>query len=262
MLLAELTFRVMQDTDFSRAEQAIRHYIEALIFNGQTLGREVPTAFVQDRFCSRVVIPDTDALDNNNHSPRGLIAMQQLVNAGLAYPELSIIGQDLMSNHTDPCPDSPFYILFTSFADTCSPLRCGEHFAPVPLYHVKTEHADHEALIRWQLQYQALDEIQMQQQRVLHKTAENSLQQLNSKLNRQGRQFASQAEQQLQRPVFYYLYSGSSQNCNAEADRCCPSCGQAWKRATPLHQLFDFQCQPCRLVSNIAWECQDNDVSL
>lgn len=254
--LAELSFKIIADTDFSKAEAAIRRYIEALIFNGQVLGREFPTAWLQDRFNSRVVLPAEDALQQQYHSQRGKAVLEQLANSGLAYPQWQILGMDLMSSHTDPCLSSECYILYSRFSETCSPLRCGEHFAPVPLYKFSALTDDHEQLIRWQLQYQALDEIQMQQKRVLHKSAERSLQQLNSKLNKQGRALARRFERISLTPVFYALYSGSSENCIAETDKRCPGCNGNWRLAEPLHDIFDFKCDSCRLVSNIAWDCQ------
>lgn len=102
MYLAELKFKVIADTDFDQAEAAIRRYMEALIFNGQLLGREFPTAWQQDCFVSRIVLPATEALKQQYHSPRGLAALQQLATAGLGYPQLNVLGMDLMSNHTIP----------------------------------------------------------------------------------------------------------------------------------------------------------------
>lgn len=256
MYLAQLEFKVIADTDFSSAERAIRRYLEQLIFNGQVLGREFPTAWQQDRFNCRIVLPAQDALEQRCHSERGLTALQQLADAGLAYPQLQILGMDLMSQHTDPCPHADAYILYSRFNDTCSAVRCAEHLAPVPLYRLHTKQQDHEALIRWQLQYQALDEIQMQQSRVLRKSAERSLQQLHSNLNRQGRKLARQLERSQNKPVYYALYSGSSANCSKEASKTCPGCGAPWHLAEPWHDIFDFRCEPCRLVSNIAWDCQ------
>lgn len=256
MYLAELSFKIIADTDFSKAETAIRAYIEALIFNGQILGREFPTAWQQDKFSSRVVLPAEDALQQPYHSQRGKMALEELAAAGLAYPRWQILGMELMSSHTDPCLHSDGYILYSRFNETCSPVRCAAHFAPVPLYKLATPTPDHEELIRWQLQFQALDEIQMQQNRVLQKTAERSLQQLNSKLNRQGRALARRLERSSNTAVFYALYSGSSTNCAAEAGKTCPGCNGDWRLAKPLHDIFDFKCDSCRLISNIAWDCQ------
>ena len=257
MYVAELQFNIIADTSYQVAEQAIRRYLETLIFNGQIIGREFPTYLQQDCFISRIIMPETTALASHHHSTVANQALMALGDAGLAYPKLSVLGEDLMSNHTDPCQTPASLILYCRFGLMNSILYCTEHFAPVPLYRfLPTSGSDHQDLIRWQLQFQALDEIQMQEQRVLPKIAENSLQQLNSMLNRQGRKFAAKIAQQQQVPVYFALYSGSSSDCEIEADKCCPGCGQSWRLAEPLHQLFDFQCQRCLLVSNIAWQCQ------
>lgn len=256
MYLAELTFKIIADTDFNQSETAIRNYIEALIFNGQVLGREFPTAWQQHSFTSRVVLPAENALQRRYHSDRGIAAQQLLAAAGLAYPQVKVLGMDLMSQHTDPCQQADFYILYSRFSDTCSPLRCGADLAPVPLYQLSSPNEDHEQLIRWQLQYQALDEIQMQQSRVLFKTAERSMQQLHSELNSQGRRLARQLANQNNIKVYYALYSGSSKHCELESQKCCPGCGGSWRLTEPLLQLFDFKCDRCYLLSNIAWDCQ------
>ena len=97
---------------------------------------------------------------------------------------------------------------------------------------------------------------QMQQQRVLANTAERSMQQLHSMLNRSGRRLARQLQQASQLPVYYALYSGSSKDCRNENNKLCPGCGGKWRLSAPLHELFDFKCDKCRLLSNIAWDCQ------
>ena len=256
MYLAELTYKVIADTSFSQAESAIRAFTEALIFNGNVLGREFPTAWQQDRFCTRLVIPAADALQRSHLSARVLHSEQQLMAAGLGYPQIQVLGMDIMSQHSSNQPPESL-VLFTTFSDNCSPLRNLADLAPVPLYQIlPAEGVDHESLIRWQIQFQALDEVQQQQQRVLKRTAENSLQQFNSALNRQGRTLAKKISLHNTLPVYYAIYSGSSTNCVAEPAKTCPGCGKTWRLATPLLELFDFQCDRCQLVSNIAWECQ------
>lgn len=260
MWVAELCFKVIADTNYATAEAALRTYLEALIFQGQVLGREWPTHFAHDSFFCRVVVPSEDALLAAHHSARGHAALAQLGAAGLSYPQLAILGQDLMSNHTDPCHQNgeqpPAYIWYSRFAQMNSVLYCAEHFAPVPLYQAAfRQDKDYEDVIRWQLQYQALDEVQMQQASVLPST-ERSLQGVHSLLNQQGRQLARECAHALQRSVYYALYSGTSADCQSEISKTCPSCGGAWLLDEPWHGLFDFRCDRCSLVSNIAWQCQ------
>ncbi len=259
MYVGELQFRIVADTSLTDAEAAIRDYLEALIFQGQILGREFPTAQAADHFISRVVLPEKDALAPANHSAAGLQAFEALGRAGLSYPKLQILGPDLMSNHTDPCPSPPAFILYCRFSQMNSVLYCAEHFAPVPLYRLcrsTAGNSDFESLIRWQLQFQALDEIQMQQDSLLQRQAERALQQPHSKLNRQGRQLARQLSRQSGKPVYFALYRGSSPDCQAEEHRHCPYCNGDWRLSAPWHDLFDFRCDRCQVVSNIAWQCQ------
>ncbi|MDX1538223.1 DUF2310 family Zn-ribbon-containing protein [Arsukibacterium sp.] len=256
MYLAELTYKVIADTSFSRAEAAIRQFSEALIFNGNVIGREFPTSWQHESFNSRLVIPAENALQRSHLSVRALQAEQQLASAGLAYPQVQLLGMDIMSQHSSN-QSAEALLLFTTFSDNCSPLRNLADLAPLPLYQLQpASGSDHEALIRWQIQFQALDEIQQQEQRVLRKTAENSLQQLGSTLNQQGRQLAKDIASHNNLPVYYALYSGSSKNCAGEAEKLCPGCGADWRLATPLLDIFDFKCDRCLLLSNIAWECQ------
>ncbi|WP_337878979.1 DUF2310 family Zn-ribbon-containing protein [Rheinheimera sp.] len=255
MWVAELEFVLIADTSLSQAEQAIRQYLESLIFQGQLLGREFPTYQTEQGFHSRVVLPEPEALHQQFHSQRGLQALQQLAAAGLGYPKIHLLGQDLMSNHTAPANETAALIQFCSFSAMNSVLYCAEHFAPVPLYRLRRGADDFEPLIRWQLQYQALDEIQMQQHRVLPRQAELSLQQFGSALNQMGYRQARALSTELHKPVYYYLYSGSSTDCASEAHKLCPGCGGQWRLEQPWHQLFDFRCERCQLLSNIAFEC-------
>lgn len=255
MFAADLSFRIINDTSYECAEAAIRRYLEALIFQGQIIGREFPTVIAQEHLISRVLLPQQDALQQANHSVTGLAALQQLSNAGLAYPQLQISGVDLMANHTDPCKEHTAFILYCRFAQMNSVLYCADHFAPVPLYQLGSQHG-FESLIRWQLQYQALDEIQMQADSVLLGPAERALQNLGSRLNRQGRSLAKQLSKLSGKPVYYALYRGTSPDCTAEAERHCPGCGGHWQLPEAWHQRFEFRCERCMLVSNIAWQCQ------
>jgi len=40
---------------------------------------------------------------------------------------------------------------------------------------------------------------------------------------------------------------------SAEMRRKCPGCRGPWLLKKPLHGKFDFRCDKCHLLSNIAW---------
>jgi len=255
MYLADIRFAVIADTDLPNAERAIRNYLESLVFQGQLLGREWPTVWQDYGFVTRAILPTIDALAMPHHSARGLEQLQALPQAGLGYPQVTVLGTDLMANHTDPCDSPSALILYTRFNLMNSPLYCAEHFAPVPLFRLTPAADDFEGLIRWQLQYQALDEVQMHEQSLLP-GCERALQTPNSLVNKTARQLARQLSKANQRPVYTAIYQGTSDDCQQEPHRRCPSCQGEWRLVAPWHDLFDFRCDQCLLVSNIAWQCQ------
>ena len=53
-------------------------------------------------------------------------------------------------------------VLYTTYVHTCSPLRDGDNLLPIPLYrNSPTFNGDHKAVIKWQTEWQACDELQM-----------------------------------------------------------------------------------------------------
>jgi predicted nucleic acid-binding Zn ribbon protein len=86
------------------------------------------------------------------------------------------------------------------------------------------------------------------------KNAEEVLDKVQGYLSRDGRDLARGLEQKLRVPVYYYLSKYFGRSDSAERKRKCPSCGRAWLRNQPLHRIFDFQCQRCRLMSNVAFD--------
>ena len=251
MFTAELTFECYQDTTIAAVDSAICQLVDALRYNGQILGREFPTSMGDGLFVTRVVSPEEDSLHHNNHSQRVKQALQALSEAGLLAPKIQLTGIDLHSDNTDPCSSPSWQILYTHYLSTCSPLRCGEHFAPIPLYKLPPQSAsDHEPLLRWQTDWSATDELQMHGT-TLQQACITALTELDSPLNSTGWQLAQQIEQQTTTPTYYYLYHIA--NDEAQDDRLCPGCGGEWRLPTPVHELFDFQCKPCRLLSNLSW---------
>ncbi|BCR28037.1 hypothetical protein KAM448_00360 [Aeromonas caviae] len=166
MYILELTFECYRDTSLGEAERAIVHYLDMLRYQGQILGREFPTSMHEGYFVSRVVCPEQDSLHPDNQSELVALAEQGLHQAGLLAPKLHLQGADLLSDSTDPCAEQgerpSWMLLYTSFLHSCSPLRCGDHFAPIPLYRLPAvANGDHKQIIKWQEDWEACDQLQM-----------------------------------------------------------------------------------------------------
>ena len=104
--------------------------------------------------------------------------------------------------------------------------------------------------------WEACDQLQMNgsiaEHAVLHEISE-----VGSRLQRRGSDLARRLEGLCGIPTYYYLYRVGGLSAAGEKARPCPSCGGEWALAAPLHEIFDFKCDPCRLVSNLSWDFKD-----
>lgn len=206
MILCRLQFDCYQDTPLAIAEEAIGLYLAALREQGQIQGREFPTLIGNSGFDAHVLCPEPHSLHPDFASYQVQQAEQELHRTGLLAPKVKVLGQELFSDETDPCAAPEALIFFTSFLHTCSPVRCAEHFAPVPLYRLPAlSNGDQKQLVQWQEDWQACDQLQMNGS-VLQYAATRELSELDSDLSRRGRKLAQRLAGQLARPVYYYLY--------------------------------------------------------
>ena len=257
MLLTELHFECFRDTTIQAVELAISDVINALRYNGQIIGREFPCQMREGIFVTRVVCPEPDSLHPNNHSDAVNHSLDRLAGAGLLKPKVKIQGEDLHSDTTDPDHLPEWQLLYTSYLQCCSPVRCGDHFSPIPLYRLPaTGNGDHQQVIKWQEDWQACDQLQMNgltaEFAVLHELSSPQ-----SSLVQRGRQLATQIEQNSGVATYYYLYRVGGESRHQEQHRPCPGCGGDWRLPQPLHAVIDFKCDDCRLVSNISWDYKD-----
>ena len=82
----------------------------------------------------------------------------------------------------------------------------------------------------------------------------DQLSRFDSELSTDGRELARILEKKVRVRVYYYLSKHFGRSDRAERKRKCPSCGKAWLRKEPMHRIFDFQCQRCRLLSNVPFD--------
>lgn len=255
MYTAELIFECYQDTTLDAVNHAITGLIDALRYNGQILGREFPTTVLDGQFVTRVVCPEEDSLHARNHSAAVSEQLKALSQAGILAPRIKITGMDLHSDNTDPCTEPNWQILYTHYLSTCSPLRCGDHFAPIPLYKLPLadSEADHQELLRWQVDWTCCDELQMHGTTLAAASTE-TLTDISSSLNETGRHLSQQIERNTAIPTYYYLYHLGRQDKAQELSRKCPGCGGEWRQEPAIYGIFDFKCDPCRLLSNLPWD--------
>lgn len=221
------------------------------LYNGQVIGREMPITFHQNGFQASVCTPEQESLLPDNNSEEVNEALLQAVENGVNFTGFEIVGRDYQGEETSRNKQLKFQILYTTHLDTCSPLYDGEQFAPIPLYRLKDQ-ALSEVLLEWQQNWQACDLLQMKGS-VLEESALMQISDNQSELATLGLDLCKQVEEKTQIPTFYYLYRLGLDEME-EHNRKCPSCNREWKLRSPLHGIFHFKCDHCRLISNLSWE--------
>lgn len=255
MFIKELTFECYQNTQYADVERAINNYFDMLRYNGQILGREFPIAMFEGWFVTRLVCPEENSLHETFNSPQVTHALSKLTSAGLLAPKIKNIGEDLNSLECASNFLPSWQILYTTFLDTCSPLRNGETLAPIPLYRTPEaiSNGDRKSAIKWQEEWVNCDELQMNGSAV-SSFALKEIGEIDSKLYYRGTHLCKRIQYITKVPTYYYLYRVAGKSLQEEQDRKCPNCGGDWKLPEPLFDIFDFKCDQCQLVSNLSWD--------
>ncbi|EOD81087.1 Nucleic-acid-binding protein [Grimontia indica] len=257
MYVVELTFECFDDTTISAVDRAVNGLMDALRYNGQVLGREFPMVLGDGQFHVRAVCPEKDSLNPKNNSPQVKQKLNQLADASLLSPKVKVLGRDINSEESAPEIERSWQVMYTTYVHTCSPLRCGETLLPIPLYHIPaTFNGDHKAEVKWQTEWQACDEIQMAGAFKAEHAALAEIQDVESLLFRKGWDIRGRIEYLTKVPTYYYQYRVGGKDAESELTRKCPKCGGDWLLESPLHDVFHFKCDDCRLVSNLSWDFQ------
>ncbi|GAA4878145.1 Zn-ribbon-containing protein [Ferrimonas pelagia] len=256
MYLIEIRFECFADTTLTAVEQAINGLMEAWRHNGQVLGREFPLVQNEAEFRMRLMCPGEDSLHTRHNSPWVTQALAQLTDAKLLQPRPKMLGRDINADHCASEPPANWQVVYTTYIHSCSPIRDGDSLMPVPLYLLPaTFNGDHKALVKWQTEWQACDELQMAGSGAVEFAALNEIASCDSVLFRRGWDLRGRLEYLTKVPTYYYLYRVGGESLARERQRPCPRCGNPdWLLDEPLHDLFAFKCDACRIVSNLSWD--------
>jgi len=254
MYVAKLHIECLQDIDLETAQTLITELLEQYRYNGQIIGREFPLVFNGDQFEVIFVLPEQTSLETEYNNTKVNIALSLLNENGLNIHSFEIVGLESQSDFTDVCEQPNSLILYTTYVQSCSPVRCSEHFSPVPLY--KLPEKVRKPLVKWQESYGAYDQLQMNEMTAIEPQVVEQLSNHQSDLITQTKEIGELISQELNIPVYRYLYRVGGESLEQEQQRACPNCGSDWRLEQPLHGLFDFKCDNCLLVSNLSWDWQ------
>jgi predicted nucleic acid-binding Zn ribbon protein len=254
MFVAEITWKIPADIIDDRLDQISYGLLGSLYQNGQIIGRDYPIAKSGKILSAFVTILEPDSLDLKYANTYVKREIEQAIELGISLPQVKLIGQPLGLSEGNSCNCQPVsYILCTNFIEHGSPVKCGSCFAHIPLYHLpKTSCSDgYSNVLAWMRDYQACDTLQMN-----CTTGERfGIRQMSdphSSLSKQGRKICDRLTALTTKPTYYNLYRYKSRSMlTTERQRKCPSCNGEWLLDEQWHR-YDFKCEVCRLVSNIA----------
>lgn len=149
------------------------------------------------------------------------------------------------------CKKSDFYILITNYASVESPLTCGTCNKSVPLYRLPIYYDyGFMPILNWETNYISCDKLQMNCE-VGERWALNQMQEIKSQLSKQGLEICRNIKSLTSIPTYYYLHNYRKLKGDQLSKRC-PNCNNKWDLKNKLHNLYDFKCDKCKLLSTIS----------
>ncbi|QTA84144.1 DUF2310 family Zn-ribbon-containing protein [Desulfonema magnum] len=253
MKIAEIRIPFDKMYDEQRQSETVSEFVRGLSEHGCLVGDSVPIARTEGDFRIYTITPEADALSAENFGQQLQSLLSAFKEAGLGPLDTVVIGDDPGTIQCCSCGIRSFIILYTSFLDDEPPLRCGNCFKPVPLYRIPDSDPDLRAEISdWADDYRSCDRFWICSG-VGEKFGYDQISKYDSPLSREGMKLSERLTSVF-RPSYYYLYRYKTHSEKAEMARKCPICGGDWYLERRLHNKFDFKCDKCRLLSNIAFD--------
>jgi predicted nucleic acid-binding Zn ribbon protein len=252
MLAVELKFESKSTGAPEEKTDAIAWLLSAFVRNGNLL-EDFLVECGSGEWMAYGIAPARDAFRKSNWNKFVQQRIDGLSVANLRRPQIRFLGVVPETAPACRCVKPKGFFLFTTFLHIEPPLRCMNCNGVFPLYRLPPPASgEHSGLLAWKSSYKACDTLQMNC-RVGERLGTRQMSDPESELSRLGLEVCREIEHLTGRPTYYYLHRGNGRSHSAETRRTCLVCGGRWLLKTSLHGKFDFKCDRCRLLSNIAW---------
>ena len=255
MFSAKVVFNINSYRFKEEQEECMELLISYWRMNGQIIGQEHLWAREKDYYSMYLSVPEKISLHEKCNNKQTQNRLDILEKIGLEKPIIRILDYKESNSSMCNCKSVSEYILYTTYITFEPPLRCKKCFKAIPLYSLAKfyDNNDYYPLIAWQDDYKACDSLQMNC-RVGVRFALNQMASIDSELTKAGLEVCRGIEKLTGKNTYYYLYKYSAKSRKQEMLRKCPKCGGDWLLNKPLHNIFDFECKKCKLLSNIGWD--------
>ena len=221
-------------------------YFGCLYKNGQIL-KNYEMIKTGNDYTVFVTLPEDDALDekyNNIYISKYFAQVKDLFEISL-----EIIGENLNYDQSCACQKSSWYMLYTDYAESDSPVVCGDCGKTVPLYklpHLFNEN-EHHGVLGWKEAYSEIDGLWLYC--LSDRFTYRQLNKLDSQLSKIGLDICKELEKATNIPTYYYLFHSNGLSGKIKTPAVCPSCGANWK-LTGEKTFIGYKCDKCRLVAD------------
>ncbi|MGV3597006.1 MAG: DUF2310 family Zn-ribbon-containing protein [Bacteroidota bacterium] len=221
--------------------------------NGQVQGDSDNLYFDDDKISSSVFTLAKDALHKKYNTPlieKSIRSIEEIANAKL---QIKLLGKSYIHEAAScNCTKSEYYILFTTFLDLGSPVRCGTCNHDVPLYKLPLfNEYGYVDILHWESNYKACDALQMNCT-VGEMWAMKQMWDVNSQLSKQGIAICKKITDLSHIPTYYYLFNYRKIKHSQDIRRKCPCCNCDWLLQEKTYHLYDFKCDTCKLISSLS----------
>lgn len=226
---------------------------------------EYVCGWIGERFNARVECHDSDALEFLSIDGAPTI-LDDFEREYAHRPNLLKEDDDFGRSPMLGVDHETFIFLTTNSLDSAPPIRAGSDGRALGAYRLGLPFGILQDLLEWRKAYCALDHIWIASG-PLEGPAYEQLSSPSSALTDQGRACCVEIENATGLATYYFLYRYYSVSETGLASRC-PSCGAGWAHTNPgagplsNHIVFDYRCDPCRLIARTAVADPEQHASL
>lgn len=243
MFVFDLLFYVKPESE--EFDYALTDYLCCLSGNNQIVFETLNISGSEFERVARVTVPYEDSLDEKYYDEYTKEALKKL-SAYLIKPiEKKYIGEDFTYRDDVATGENAenYVLCIHPHLRDISPICCGHSRGNIPYYLLpKLSEEAVKELTSWETNYAAYDKL-FYVTGIGEMSAHKMLSNINSRLNQKGLSVCRMLENELKKPVYYYLYRFYGKQPSK-----CPICGGDWKQNE--EDMFAYKCDKCKIVGD------------